>query len=540
MDSGINGIRESIEKGMTSVGIELGSTRIKAVLIDANNAPVASGSYDWENSLIDNVWTYSLEDVWAGVQESFRKMAADVTAQYGVTLRTTGSIGISAMMHGYLAFDKAGNLLTPFRTWRNGTTGPASAELTDLFSYPIPQRWSIAHLDQAILNGEAHVPSIDYITTLAGYIHWKLTGRKVIGIGDASGMFPIDLASKAFNKDMIAKFSRHISSRNFAWSLENILPTVLAAGENAGELTPEGAKLFDVSGHLKAGLSFCPPEGDAQTGMVATNSVAVRTGNVSAGTSVFAMVVLEKELLRTYPEIDLVTTPDGFLVAMVHANNCTSDYDAWISLFGEAVRSLGFDVPKSKLYDVLLASALQGDPDCGGLLAYGYLSGENITKFDEGRPLFVRSPNSSFTLSNFMRVNLFTALGALRTGLDILFEKESVQIDEMRGHGGFFKTKDVGQKIMAAAINVPVSTMETAGEGGAWGIAVLASFMINRKSNESLPDFLNGKVFAGQHATRIEPDPKDVAGFNVFMSRYTGGLPIESAAVLHLISLQSI
>jgi len=528
-------IRESIENGRTLVGIELGSTRIKAVLIDENNVPVASGSYDWENSLTDNVWTYSLEDIWAGVQESFRKMAADVTGQYGVTLRKTGAIGFSGMMHGYLAFDREGNLLTPFRTWRNGTTGPASAELTDLFGYPIPQRWSIAHLYQAILNGEAHVPSIDYITTLAGYIHWKLTGRQVIGIGDASGMFPIDLAAKAFNKDMIAIFNGHVSSRNFPWSLGNILPTVLAAGGNAGELTPEGAKLLDVSGNLIAGIPMCPPEGDAQTGMVATNSVAVRTGNVSAGTSVFAMVVLEKELSQTYPEIDLVTTPDGYLVAMVHANNCTSDYDAWISLFGEAVRALGLDVPKSRLYDVLLGSALKGDPDCGGLLAYGYFSGENITKFDEGRPLFVRSPNSIFTLSNFMRVNLFTALGALRTGLDILFEKESVQIDEMRGHGGFFKAKDVGQKIMAGAMKVPVSTMETAGEGGAWGIAVLASFMNNRKDNVNLPDFLNEKVFAGQHGIRIEPDPMDVEGFNVFMSRYTGGLPIERAAVLNLL-----
>lgn len=528
-------IRKSIESGNTSVGIELGSTRIKAVLIDEYNVPIASGSYDWENSLINGIWTYSLQEIWAGVQGSFQKMTAAAAEQYGVPLRTTGAIGFSGMMHGYMAFDRDGNLLTPFRTWRNSTTGPASAELTELFSYPVPQRWSIAHLYQAILNGEEHVSSVDYVTTLAGYIHWKLTGRKVLGIGEASGMFPIDLDAKGFNRDMIARFNRHVSARKFPWNLENIVPEVLTAGAEAGRLTAEGAKLLDISGSLKPGIPLCPPEGDAGTGMVATNSVAVRTGNVSAGTSVFAMVVLEKELSKVYPEIDLVTTPDGYLVAMVHANNCTSDYDAWISLFGEAVRTLGFDVPKAKLYDTLLGSALRGDPDCGGLLAYNYFSGENITKFEEGRPMFVRSPNSSFTLSNFMRASLFTSLGALRTGMNILFEKESVQIDEMRGHGGFFKTKDVGQKIMAAALKVPVSTMETAGEGGAWGIAVLASYMANRKENESLPDFLKEKVFAGQIGIKTEPDSRDVEGFDAFMVRYNEGLAIERAAVEHLI-----
>lgn len=529
-----NEIRKSIEAGNTSIGIELGSTRIKTVLIDRDNAPIASGSYDWENSYINNIWTYSLEEVWVGLQGSYKKMAENVREKYGLTLKATGAIGLSGMMHGYMAFDKDGSLLTPFRTWRNNITGPASTELTKLFNYPIPQRWSIAHLYQSILNDESQVASVDYITTLAGYIHWKLTGRKVMGIGEASGMFPIDLGTKTFNAEMIMKFDKHISSHNFSWKLGKILPTVMVAGNSAGELTDEGAKVLDVSGNLKAGTLLCPPEGDAATGMVATNSVAVRTGNVSAGTSVFAMVVLEKELSKVYPEIDLVTTPDGNLVAMVHSNNCTSDYDAWINIFGESIKALGLDVPKHKLYDVLLGAALKGDPDCGGLLAYGYISGEHITKFEEGRPLFVRSSNSNFNLNNFMRVNLFTAFGALRTGLNILFEKEAVQIDEIRGHGGFFKTKEVGQKIMAAATKVPVSTMETAAEGGSWGIAILASYMTSGKASGSLANFLNEKVFAGQSGTRIEPDPKDVAGFDTFMARYTEGLSIERAAVKHL------
>ena len=529
-----NEIRKSIETGKTAIGIELGSTRIKTVLIDETNAPVASGSYDWENSYINNIWTYSLEEVWKGLQGSYADMIADVKAKYGVSLTATGAIGISGMMHGYMVFDKEGNQLTPFRTWRNNITGPASVELTELFNYPIPQRWSIAHLYMAILKGEAHVPSVDFITTLAGYLHWKLTGRKVTGVDEASGMFPIDLATKSFNKEMIAKFDSYVSAKNFPWKLGDILPTVLVAGDDAGALTEEGAKLLDASGSLKAGIPLCPPGSDGGTGMTATNSVAVRTGNVSAGTSVFAMVVLEKELSRVYPEIDLVTTPAGDLVAMVHSNNCTSDYDAWISLFGEAVKALGFDVSKGKLYDTLLGAALKGDPDCGGLLAYGYISGEHITGFEEGRPMFVRSSASNFSLANFMRANLFTSLGALRTGLNILFDKESVQVDEIRGHGGFFKTKEVGQKVMAAASKVPISTLETAGEGGAWGIALLASYMINRAEGESLADFLNSKVFAGQLGSRVDPDPKDVAGFDAFMERYTGGLAIERAAVEHL------
>jgi len=534
MSMGFNEVKNNIINGQTTIGIELGSTRIKTVLIGPDNAPIASGSHDWENSYVNNIWTYSLEDIWSGVQSSYRKMAESVKEQFGVDIKTTGAIGFSAMMHGYMVFDKSGNLLTPFRTWRNNITGQASEELTKLFNYPIPQRWSIAHLYQAILNKEEHISQISYLTTLAGYIHWKLTGRKVLGIGEASGVFPIDLETKNFNSKMIEQFNHLISSLNLPWKLEDILPDVLIAGEKGGELTEEGAKLLDVTGNLQPGIPLCPPEGDAGTGMVATNSVLPRTGNVSAGTSVFAMIVLEKELSRVYPEIDLVTTPDGKLVAMVHSNNCTSDYDAWISLFAQAIKALGMEVDKPKLYDTLLGAALQGDPDCGGLLAYGYISGEHITHFEEGRPLFVRSSNSNFNLANFMRVNLFTALGALKTGLDILFEKESVKVDEILGHGGFFKTREVGQRIMAAAMNVPVSVMETAGEGGAWGIALLASYMIHKEENESLGDYLNRKVFAGNKGSSVAPDPADVAGFNEFMKRYTKGLSIERAAVENL------
>lgn len=530
----LNEVRNAINNGKTAIGIELGSTRIKTVLIDKDNTPIATGSHNWENSYVNNVWTYSLKDAWEGVQNSYQKMASNVKNQFGVSLQTTGSIGFSGMMHGYMAFDQNENLLTPFRTWRNNITGQASEILTELFNYPIPQRWSIAHLYQAILNKEEHVSDINYFTTLAGYIHWKLTGQKVLGIGEASGVFPIDLETKDFNTKMIGQFNQLISPLNLPWQLEDIIPDVLVAGTKAGELSSEGAQLLDVTGQLQPGIPLCPPEGDAGTGMVATNSVSVRTGNVSAGTSVFGMIVLEKELSKVYPEIDLVTTPDGKLVAMAHSNNCTSDLDAWIGLFDEAARALGINCDKTKLYETLYGMALEGDSDCGGLLSYGYISGEHMTHFEEGRPLFVRSPNSNFNLANFIRVHLFTALGALRTGFDILFEKEAVQLDEILGHGGLFKTRGVGQKIMAAALNVPVAVMETAGEGGAWGIALLASYMINKEENESLADFLKQKVFAGKMGESITPDPSDVAGYNEFMKRYNQGLAIERAAVDNL------
>lgn len=526
-----NKVKESIVSGKTALGIELGSTRIKAVLVNEENLPIASGSHDWENQLVDGIWTYSLEDIWKGVQHSYQELAADVKEKYGVVIETLGAIGFSAMMHGYMAFDKDENLLVPFRTWRNTITGPASEALTELFNYHIPQRWSIAHLYQAILNGEEHVSQITFMTTLAGYIHWKLTGQKVLGVGEASGMFPIDIETKDFNERMISQFDELVAPKQFGWKLREILPKVLLAGDNAGTLSEEGAKLLDVSGQLKAGVPLCPPEGDAGTGMAATNSVARRTGNVSAGTSVFSMVVLEKELSKVYPELDLVTTPSGDLVAMVHCNNCTSDLNAWVGIFKEFAEAFGMEVDMNKLFGTLYNKALEGDADCGGLLAYNYFSGEHITNFEEGRPLFVRTPESKFNLANFMRVNLFTALGALKVGMDILLKKEGVQLDKIMGHGGLFKTKGVGQKIMAASMNTPVSVMETAGEGGAWGIALLASYMIHKEENQSLDAYLNEKVFAGQTGTTLAPDPADVKGFDVFIQRYVNGLSIERAAV---------
>lgn len=524
-------IKDAIISAKTYLGIELGSTRIKAVLIGEDNVPIASGSYDWENSLVDNIWTYSLKSIWKGVQSSYQQLAMDVKQQYGITLQTVGAIGFSAMMHGYMVFDKKGELLVPFRTWRNNITEQASEELTKSFQYHIPQRWSIAHLYQAILNKEAHVKDIDFQTTLAGYIHWRLTGQKVLGVGEASGVFPIDLNTKKFNQKMIDQFNDLIEEEKLPWKLEDILPEVLTAGEKAGILTAEGARLLDVTGQLEPGILLCPPEGDAGTGMVATNSVAQRTGNVSAGTSVFAMIVLEKELSKVYEEIDLVTTPTGSLVGMAHSNNCSSDLNAWVGLFDEFSKAMGMEVDMNKLYGTLYNLALKGDADCGGLLAYGYLSGEHMTHFEEGRPLFVRSSESKFSLANFMRVHLYTALGALKIGLDILLKEEKVKLDEILGHGGLFKTKGVGQKIMAAALNVPVSVMDTASEGGAWGIALLASYMVKKAEGETLEEYLSNKVFAGEACSTIAPDRKDVAGFETFMERYKQGLSIERSAV---------
>ena len=520
-----------IESGKAVLGIELGSTRIKAVLVDDNNVPIASGSHEWENQLENNIWTYSIEAIWNGLQDSYRDLKEDVLNKYGISIKKLGAIGFSAMMHGYMAFDEKGEILVPFRTWRNTITGEASNKLTELFNYHIPQRWSIAHLYQAILNGEGHVSKIKFQTTLAGYIHWKLTGEKVVGIGEASGMFPIDIDSKDYNKNMIDKFNELIAPKNLGWKLEDILPKVLLAGDNAGTLTKEGAKLLDVSGELEAGIPVCPPEGDAGTGMAATNSVAVRTGNISAGTSVFAMIVAEKDLTKVYDEIDLVTTPTGNLVAMVHCNNCTSDLNAWVNIFKEFADSMGIKTDMNTIFETLYKKALEGDGDCGGLLAYNYFSGEHITGFEEGRPLFVRKPDSKFNLANFMRTNLYTSLGALKIGLDILLKEENIKVDQILGHGGLFKTKGVGQKIVADATNVPIAVMETAGEGGAWGIALLASYMINKEDNETLDDFLNNKVFKDGSCEVISPEAKDVEGFEKFIELYKEGLAIEKAAV---------
>ena len=526
--------KSTVVNGKAVLGIELGSTRIKAVLVNEKNKPIASGNHEWENQLVNNIWTYSEEAIWAGIQDSYRDMVRDVKEKYGVPVKKLAAIGFSAMMHGYMPFNAEGELLVPFRTWRNTMTEKASEELTELFQYHIPQRWSIAHLYQAMLNQEPHVKDITFMTTLEGYVHWKLTGEKVLGVGEGSGMFPIDMEIKGYDKKCLAAFDELAAPYGFPWKLEEILPKVLLAGEEAGRLTEEGAKLLDTTGELEAGIPFCPPEGDAGTGMVATNSIAKRTGNVSAGTSVFSMVVLEKPLSKVYPEIDLVTTPTGNLVAMVHCNNCTSDLNAWVNLFKEFSEAMGMKVDMNQLFGTLYRKAMEGDADCGGLLAYNYFSGEHITGFEEGRPMFVRTPESKFNLANFMRVNLFTSLGALKTGMDILLKEEGVKLDKILGHGGLFKTKGVGQNLLAGAIDTPVSVMETAGEGGAWGIAVLASYLVNKEEGESLEDYLNNKVFAGQEGEEVQPDERDVQGFDEFMVRYKDGLAIERAAVEHL------
>lgn len=526
-------IKQAIAKGKTSLGIELGSTRIKAVLINENFETISSGSYEWENLLEDGFWTYNLLNIITGLQSAYREMKQEVERSYGITIRTVGSIGVSAMMHGYMAFDKTGELLVPFRTWRNATTSAAAKELTEHFQFNIPERWSIAHLYQAIINQEKHLPRIHYMTTLAGYIHWLLTGSKALGIGDASGMFPIDERTQNYSEDMMKQFDELISYKGYPWQLSDILPAVHTSGEQAGTLTAIGASILDQSKNLQPGIPFCPPEGDAGTGMVATNSVRKRTGNVSVGTSVFAMIVLDKKLSNVYPEIDLVTTPNGSPVAMVHANNCSSDLNAWLGLFREFSEAMGQKVESDKLFEVMLNKALEADPDGGGLLSYGYFSGENITGVESGRPLFVRSAKSNFNLANFMRTHLFTAFGALKIGMDLLVKEENVKIHSILAHGGLFKTPVVGQKMMAAAINTPVSVMDTAGEGGAWGMAILSSYMLNKSENESLEDFLDDKVFKEVTAQEIYPDELDVKGFEAFIKRYKKGLVIEKAAAEH-------
>lgn len=524
-------IKEFIESGKAVLGIEFGSTRIKAVLIGPDNAPIASGNHDWENRYENGIWTYTLDDIETGLQDCYASMAADVKANYGAEITKLGAIGISAMMHGYMVFDKDGQLLTPFRTWRNTITEYESNALTMLFDYNIPQRWSIAHLYHAILKNEAHVPDIDYMTTLAGYIHRKLTGKRVLGVGEASGMFPIDINTHDYDSTMVENFNGLIAPRELPWKLLDILPTVLCAGDDAGTLTAEGASFLDPSGKLEPGCPLCPPEGDAGTGMVATNTVTKRTGNVSAGTSVFAMIVLEKELSKAHQEIDLVTTPAGDLVAMVHANNCTSDINAWAGVFKGFAKAIGAEISTGKLFDTLFEAALDGDPDCGKLLSFCYFSGEPVTGFSEGRPLFIRTPESNFTFANFMRTHLYSALGVLKVGLDILFNEENITVDKILGHGGFFKAKDAGQSVLAAAMNADITVTETAGEGGAWGIALLASYLINKAEGETLSDFLNAKVFNSCEEYTMAPDPDDVKGFNEFIERYKSCYPVEQAAI---------
>ncbi len=523
--------KEIIQAGKAILGIEFGSTRIKAVLIDPDNKPIAQGSHTWENQLVDGLWTYSTEAIWYGLQDCYADLRKNVLKEYDCEIETLAAIGFSAMMHGYMPFNDKGEIMVPFRTWRNTNTGKAAAELSELFNYNIPLRWSISHLYEAILDNEEHVPNITFLTTLAGYVHWQVTGQKVLGVGDASGMIPVDPFTKTYDATMVEKFDKLIEPRGFSWKLLDILPKVLVAGENAGFLTPEGALKLDVSGHLKAGIPVCPPEGDAGTGMAATNAVRQRTGNVSAGTSSFSMIVLEKPLTKPYEVLDMVTTPDGSLVAMVHCNNCTSEINAWVKLFKEYQQMLGVEQSTFDLYSTLFNAALNGDTDCGGLMAYNYVSGEPVTGLMDGRPLFVRSANDKFSLANFFRAQLYGAIGVLKIGNDILFNEEHVQVDRIMGHGGYFTTPKVGQRMLAAALNSPISVMETAGEGGAWGIALLAGFMVNNPKQLTLPDYLDQVVFAGNTGIEVAPTAEDVEGFNRYIENYKAALPIEQAAV---------
>lgn len=530
------GNKELIESGNAVLGIEFGSTRIKAVLINEKYEPIAGGSFTWENTLDNGIWTYPLSQIHEGLQTCYADLKKDVQEKYGVKLTKFRAGGISAMMHGYLAFDSSENLLVPFRTWRNTITGQASKELSDLFNFPVPERWSVSHLYQAILNKEPHISKIANVYTLAGYIHYMLTGKKVLGVGDASGMFPVKYeAGKAdYNPDFKAKFEALDGVKALGLKLDSVFPKVLMAGEEAGTLTEKGAKFLDPTGDLQAGIPFCPPEGDAGTGMAATNSVAAKTGNISAGTSVFSMVVLEKDLKKAYPGIiDIVTTPAGLPVAMVHANNCTGEHNYWMDLFYEvATLMCGPNIPKiGKFFDDLINKSLEADKDCGGLLAYNYLSGETITGFNSGRPLFARAENAKFNVANFMRVQMFASLGALRAGMNILYDEEKVPVESMTGAGGYFKT-EAGLKYMAAAMKTSVSAMETAGEGGPWGMALLAAFAAEDKKD--LADFLNKEVFASCKKTTSAPEAELVDSFNIYFERYMKGLAIEKAAVENL------
>lgn len=522
---------EKIRAGKTSLGIEFGSTRIKAVLIDDTYTTIAAGDYGWASHLEDGLWSYSQEEIWTGLQTAYAALAKDVENAYGEKLTRVGRIGFSAMMHGYLAFDKNGELLVPFRTWQNTNTSEAHEKLSELFQYNIPERWSIAHLYQAVLNDEEHIGKVDFFTTLAGYVHWKLTGKKVLGVGDASGMFPIDPTTHTYETEFIEKFNAIPEVAAQPWKLADLLPEPLVAGTPAGTLTEEGAKLLDPTGTLQPGITFAPPEGDAGTGMVATNSVRVRTGNVSAGTSIFAMVVLEHKLERLHPEVDLVTTPAGDLAGMSHANNFTSDLNAWVGLFGQFAAAIGTPVDAGTLYGTLFRAAIADDVDsnCGGLINYPFRSGEFLAGLPEGRPLFARGPEARMSLGNFMRAQLFSAFSPVKIGMDVMTKDEGVAVDSLVGHGGIFTTPKVAQKILAAAFNTPIKVMSTAAEGGAWGMAVLADYLWH--ADQPLDEFLDARVFADAASTTENPDESDVAGFEEFFDRFRKGLPIEHVAI---------
>lgn len=529
----IKRIRSEIEEGNLTVGIEFGSTRIKAIAIDDNFNTVASGYYEWENKLEKGFWTYSLNDVWIGLQKSYANMTDEIESLYHLPLKRIKSIGISAMMHGYLAFNKHEDLLVPFRTWRNNSTSKAAESLSSIFDFNIPERWSISHIYQAMLDNEPHVKEITYMTTLAGYIHWYLTGEKVLGIGDASGMFPIDVKTKNYRQDLMREFDALLNTYGLDKNIESMLPTVLLAGNKAGTLTEEGVRLLDSKGYLEPGIPFCPPEGDADTGMVATNSIAVRTGNISAGTSAFSMIVLENSLKEVYPEIDIVTTPSGNEVAMVHTNNCTSDINSWINLFDDLLKSLNMDFSRDELYGHLLNQSLKGDDDLGGLLSFGYISGENITHVDEGRPMFLRMPNSNMNLGNFMKTHLYSSFSTLKIGIDLLLQRENIRIDSLIAHGGILKTEGIAQNVLAAATESPITVMKTANDGGAWGIAILAKYLADEKQC-SLEEYLKHSVFKDIDGVTVEPTDKSITSYRAYIKKYQEALPLQQKANLFM------
>ena len=523
-------VRKSIEREETSLGIELGSTRVKAVLINNDFKVIGSGESEWENELNqDGLWTYAENTIWSKLQEAFQNLVNNVKNEFDITLTKVGSIGFSAMMHGYIALDNKGELLVPFRTWRNGNTDSATKELSELFNFNIPHRWSIAHLHQAILNKEKHVQEIDQITTLAGYVHWKLTGERVLGIGDASGMFPIDPDTKGYNEHMIKQYNERLSDEGVPWLIQDILPTVLQAGEKAGTLTEEGAKLLDPTGNLEPGLLIAPPEGDAGTGMVATNSVKIGTANVSAGTSAFAMIVLDKKLSKVYPEIDIVTTPTGSEVAMVHINNCTSEINYWMSLFKEVFDTMGIEISMNELYEKLFNKSEEADQDIGQLLVYGFHSGENIINIEEGRPMIVRNPNGEFNLANFIKANLYSAFATMKIGMEILLEKEHIDISETVAHGGIFKTPVIAQSILAAVMKSDVTVMDTASEGGAWGMAILASYLANNNQMK-LEEYLETTVFKKVASSTVSPTPENIKHYESYIERFVSALTIPQNA----------
>ncbi|WP_229348897.1 xylulokinase [Staphylococcus kloosii] len=516
-----------------SIGIELGSTRIKTIAIDKKLNVRASGSFQWENKFVDGFWTYSANDIWVGLQQSYGAMAQDLFDKTGVTLTKVNSIGISAMMHGYLAFDNNDDLLVPFRTWRNGNTKEAAKKLTDIFNFNIPERWSIAHIYQAILNKESHTSQVEFITTLSGYIHWYLTGEKVIGLGDASGMFPVDISTNNYRQDLLSEAQDLFATHGFSNSIESILPQVKLAGEFAGRLTEIGAKLLDPTEKLEPGCILCPPEGDAATGMVATNSITANTGNISAGTSAFAMIVLNNKLQNYYPEVDVVTTPDGKEVAMIHVNNCTSDINDWMNLFFEVLETMGVNFSSEEMYGQIFEASLSSDDDLGGLLSYNYISGENITDVDVGHPMFIRLPNNKFNLANFMKMHLYSAFSTLKIGIDLLQENENINLSKLIAHGGIFKTKNIAQQVLSSALQEKITVMDTASEGGAWGISILG-YYASLDEQITLEQFLNEKVFINTNEVTIEPNDKEVQNFQNYLNRMKRGLQIERDANYYL------